>query len=52
MSGENGILSKATETKEKTEEAEVIEKETMLGYEGIMEQYAGEPLANKVEVGD
>ena len=52
MSGENGILSRATEAKEKTEEAEREETETLSGYEGIMEQYAGEPLADKVEVGD
>ena len=50
MSGENGILSRATEAKEKTEEAQIKETETLSGYEGIMEQY--EPLSNKVEVGD
>ena len=52
MSGENGILSRATQAKEKTEEAEREETETLSDYEGIMEQYVGEPLANKVEVGD
>lgn len=52
MSGENGILSRATQAKERTEEAEREETETLSGYEGIMEQYVGEPLANKVEVGD
>ena len=52
MSGENGILSKATQAKEKTEEAEREETETLSGYEGIMEQYVGEKLADKVEVGD
>ncbi len=55
MSGENGILSRATQAKEKTEEAEREETEKLSGYEGIIDQYAGqtgEPLADKVEVGD
>ena len=55
MSGENGILSRATQAKEKTEETEREETETLAGYEGIIDQYAGrtrETLADKVEVGD
>ena len=41
LTGQNGILNKATEAKEKTEAAQKVEEKTLQGYEDMMAQYTG-----------
>ena len=41
LSGENGILNRATEAKQNTEEAEIQETETVGGYEEVIDNYMG-----------
>ena len=41
LTGQNGILTRAAESKVKTEEAETQENERMQGYEDVINQYAG-----------
>ena len=41
LTGQNGILNRATEAKEKTEAAQKEEEKTLQGYEDIMAQYTG-----------
>ena len=41
LTGQNGILNRAAEAKEKTEEAQKEEEKTLQGYEDIMDQYTG-----------
>ena len=41
LTGQNGILTRAAESKVKTEEAEKQENERMQGYEDVIDQYAG-----------
>ena len=39
LTGQNGILNRAAEAKEKTEAAQKVEEKTLQGYEDIMAQY-------------
>ena len=41
LTGQNGILNKAADAKEKTETAQQDEEEKMQGYESLMNQYTG-----------
>ena len=41
LTGQNGILNRAAEAKEKTEAAQKDEEKTLQGYEDIMAQYTG-----------
>ena len=41
LTGQNGILNRATEAKEKTEVAQKDEKEKLQGYESVINQYTG-----------
>ena len=42
LTGQNGILNRAVEAKEKTGLAQKDEDETLQGYEDIMNQYTGD----------
>ena len=41
LTGQNGILNRVAEAKEKTEKAQKDEKEKMQGYESVIDQYIG-----------
>ena len=41
LTGQNGILNRAADAKEKTEVAQKDEKEKMQGYESVIDQYTG-----------
>lgn len=41
LTGQNGILNRTKEAKEKTEKAQEDENEKMQGYEDIIEEYTG-----------
>ena len=41
LTGQNGILNRAADAKEKTEVAQKDEKEKMQGYESLIDQYTG-----------
>ena len=42
LTGQNGILNRAAEAKEKTEVAQKDEEEKLQGYESVIDQYTGE----------
>ena len=41
LSGDNGILTRAADAKEKTDEAQELETERLTGYEDVMSEYTG-----------
>ena len=50
LTGQNGILNRASEAKEKTELAQANEEEKLQGYESTVEQYVGK-MPEGLEVG-
>ena len=51
LTGQNGILNRAVEAKEKTETAQQDEEEKMQGYESAIDQYIGK-IPEGLMVGD
>lgn len=51
LTGQNGILNKAADAKEKTETAQQDEEEKMQGYESAIDQYIGK-IPEGLKVGD
>ncbi len=51
LTGQNGILNRAAEAKEKTETAQKDEEEKMQGYESTIEQYTGK-IPDGLKIGE